>query len=269
MSEGLTRRAPRRSDEEKKDDSELMAPTNASASPTAKDSTQVPTSSSSKGKTMEDRTRIPSSAGIIFGYTFFLHFLTRFFSIETLQAWWHSMSTSAATSVRLLKESLAMFVPATVAGDTIKESTTSGYARTATILLVVFSLVYVFFVAPFRAGMWTGPRAARHRFHRYAGLLYLFMYTAAWVEYITDYDYFNEHSVLLRSIAINGRYSENKQRLSLCMSCLLFFSILFVLTLDLSHVCLFTCLLCFTFSPYICILFAYATAPQTDISCDI
>ncbi len=39
---------------------------------------------------------------------------------------------------------------------------------------VIGSIYYLLVVKPFRAGMWTGARAQRHRVHRYMGLLFLF-----------------------------------------------------------------------------------------------
>ena len=70
---------------------------------------------------------------------------------------------------------------------------------------LVGSLLYVLFVAPFRAGFWTGTRSSKHKMHRYMGLAYLLQYFAVWTNYLASYDS-TMTSYLSHFIALNGRF---------------------------------------------------------------
>jgi hypothetical protein len=78
------------------------------------------------------------------------------------------------------------------------------YAAFAVVAACVLSLLIVFIVAPFRAGVWTGKRATRHRIHRFMGLAYMFQYSMAWVEFLTNYEAATRSYVPL-FVAINGK----------------------------------------------------------------
>jgi hypothetical protein len=67
----------------------------------------------------------------------------------------------------------------------------------------IVSSLEMLFVAPFKAGMWTGQRAKRHVIHRYMGLLFLIQYSLAWVEFTTNYEGY-KHSYFPFAIALNG-----------------------------------------------------------------
>ena len=68
--------------------------------------------------------------------------------------------------------------------------------------------VLMLFVAPLKAGMWTGQRAKRHVAHRYMGLVFLIQYSLAWVEFATNYDSY-KNSYIPATIALNGTVVSN------------------------------------------------------------
>lgn len=73
---------------------------------------------------------------------------------------------------------------------------------------LVGSLLYVLFVAPLRAGFWTGSGSSKHKVHRYMGLAYLIQYFAAWTQYLANYES-AKGSYLPHFIALNGRSSRD------------------------------------------------------------
>lgn len=150
-------------------------------------------------KSLKERSQIPYSMYVIYGTIFALEFYGGVYRVETLQSWWRSMATSASTCVALLGYTRDLTKTA-VDGE---YQDWQEYAQTGVIFSLVLSLLYVFFVAPFRAGLWTGTKARRHKIHRYMGLMYLVQYTFAWVEYFTDYDNAAK-SFLPHFIALNG-----------------------------------------------------------------
>jgi hypothetical protein len=79
------------------------------------------------------------------------------------------------------------------------------FGQALVVIAVVGSMLHVFFVAPFRAGMWTGPRSRKAVVHRYMGLLFLIQYFLAWVEFLTDYER-ARYSFLPHAIALNGTF---------------------------------------------------------------
>jgi len=72
------------------------------------------------------------------------------------------------------------------------------------VVIVISSIYYLLMVKPFRAGMWTGTRANRHRIHRYMGLVFLLQYSFAWYEFISNYEGSGKTSFLPVSTALNG-----------------------------------------------------------------
>jgi hypothetical protein len=153
-------------------------------------------------KSLKERSQIPYSMYVIYGTIFALEFYGGVYRVETLQSWWRSMATSASTCVALLGYTRDLTKTA-VDGE---YQDWQEYAQTGVIFSLVLSLLYVFFVAPFRAGLWTGTKARRHKIHRYMGLMYLVQYTFSWVEYFTDYDNAAK-SFLPHFIALNGTYA--------------------------------------------------------------
>jgi hypothetical protein len=161
---------------------------------------------SSKGKTLQERGRIPYSFFVSFGGIFGLQYLSGMWSRETVESWYSSVVTSANTLKNLLgyTRDLTKDAIEEVSGDAPQHHWTE-YCRTAVIFLISLSLIYVFFVAPFMAGLWTGRKARRHKFHRYMGLAYLIQYTLAAVEFFTNYDAARS-SYLRATIAFTGTF---------------------------------------------------------------
>jgi hypothetical protein len=83
------------------------------------------------------------------------------------------------------------------------------------VVIVISSIYYLLMVKPFRAGMWTGTRANRHRIHRYMGLVFLLQYSFAWYEFISNYEGSGKTSYLPVSTALNG---EKEIRISFSLS---------------------------------------------------
>jgi hypothetical protein len=157
----------------------------------------VPTAAHSKGKSIAERSRIPNSFWITYGTICGLECWSGMWTMETLTRWWNSLCTSTRTLGRLAVET------ATQLG---RPSLHSGreLAQSVLILAICASLAYVFFIAPFRAGLWTGRKARRHIFHRYMGLSYLVHYVLAWIEFFTNYQSAGQHSYLCHIIAVMG-----------------------------------------------------------------
>jgi hypothetical protein len=112
------------------------------------------------------------------------------------------MKTSADTTVLFMGYSRDL-MQATAKGEI---SQPAELMKAAVVLALTLSLGYVFVWAPFQAGMWTGTKARKQKFHRYMGLLYLVMYFCAWVEFGTNYENGAQNSILPHFIAINGEW---------------------------------------------------------------
>jgi hypothetical protein len=173
-----------------------VPPTKAATNET--ESTAAPTKK--KQQTLAERNRIPPTfyltAAIIFGFQYF----GGVYSMDTFYSWKSSISTSYFTIIEKLAY-LKELMRATAAGE-VRES--KEYAVALITTLFCASIFYVLIWSPLRAGMWTGTRASRHKIHRYLGLLYLIQYTAAWTEFLTDYEN-GMNTYLPHFIAINGR----------------------------------------------------------------
>jgi hypothetical protein len=78
------------------------------------------------------------------------------------------------------------------------------YGQTAVVVAATCAMSYVLLWRPFRAGLWTGRRARRHKFHRYMGLAYLVQYFCAWIEFFVHYERGGATSYLPHFIAVNG-----------------------------------------------------------------
>ncbi len=152
-------------------------------------------------KTLEDRKRIPSSAFVSWGLIFSLQYFSGMWSVHTLQSWWASMKSSTETVNNLL----LYFRDLTKSFFAGELQTWKEFGQALVVIAVVGSMLHVFFVAPFRAGMWTGPRSRKAVVHRYMGLLFLIQYFLAWVEFLTDYER-ARYSFLPHAIALNGTF---------------------------------------------------------------
>lgn len=159
--------------------------------------------SSRERKSLQDRSKIPYSMYVIYGSIFGLEYSSGMWTTKTLTSWYASMTESAATFYEWMGYTRDLTQSA-VEGEyhPWKE-----YAKTGVIFLFGLSLFYVFIVAPLMAGFWTGPKTRKHKFHRYAGLLYLVQYFFAWVEYMTNYTDGAAASYLPHFIAFNGTSS--------------------------------------------------------------
>jgi len=157
---------------------------------------------SSRGKSLRDRSRIPASAYVTFGSILMLQYCSGVWAPETLKSYYSSVTISVETLGELL--GYTRDLTRTAIDGEYREWTE--YAKTATTVTVIFSLVYVFFLAPLRAGLWTGSRARKHIFHRYMGLLFLAQYFLAWIEIATNYEGGAESSFLPHFISVNGMF---------------------------------------------------------------
>jgi len=171
--------------------------------------------SDTKGKSLEDRSKIPVSLYVTLTVVFGFQHFAGIWRPETVRSFLESVRTSNATIRggleywRDLCKSLATEDSSSTASTTISRRDgdegrqTEDYVRAAMIFLSVASLAYVFVIAPFRAGLWTGPRARKHKLHRYMGLSFMALYTLTWVEFFTNYEA-AEVSVIPHVVALNG-----------------------------------------------------------------
>ena len=167
----------------------------------------VPTAANSKGKTLKERSEIPYSFYVTFGTIISLQFFGGLYGTATLRSWYTSLYESIITLVQLVRYSQTIIrsPPSWSATATTAATTTwNEYLFVLTIwAVVILPLVYVFFIAPFGAGFWTGRRSNRHMFHRYMGLCYLVHYVLAWIEFFTN-PKSSQTSYLCHIIAVMG-----------------------------------------------------------------
>lgn len=157
----------------------------------------------SKGKSLKERGQIPNSFYVTLATIFGLQYFSGLWCVATLERWYASLEESARTAATLLgyTRDLAQIA----VSDQADSITAKEYARTGAMALFSLSLLYVFVVAPAKAGFWTGRKARRHRIHRYMGISYLVHYTLAWIEFFTNYET-SRTSYLVHIIALNGTY---------------------------------------------------------------
>jgi hypothetical protein len=174
----------------------------------------VPTAANSKGKSLKERSQIPYSFYITFSTILSLQYCSGLYTYSAIQSWYNSLSQSTYTMIDLLSYSRNVFLslPGLSSIITTSDSTndSSGpitqmeYIFVITIwTVVILPLFYVFFIAPFRAGFWTGRKSKRHVFHRYMGLCYLIHYVLAWIEFFTNPSS-SKTSYLCHIIAVMG-----------------------------------------------------------------
>lgn len=165
-----------------------------------------------KMRSLKDRSYIPNSFYIILGTIIGLEYFSGMYCMSTIESYKNTITNSviAIRNMMTYTKDLSM----TIFDD--KDSTaairidsngvtnlTMEYAKVGIIISFCVSLFYIFFLAPFRAGFWTGPRTRKAKLHRYMGLLYLVHYVLAWVEFCTNYDPYRP-SYLCHFIAVNG-----------------------------------------------------------------
>ena len=176
--------------------------------------TSVPTAANSKGKSLKERSEIPYSFYITFGTIISLQYFGGLYSDSAmLRSWYTSLYQSIITLTELVRYSQVILLsPPLSSSPTTTTSTTTTtistwkeYTFVLTIwCVVILPLVYVFFVAPFFAGFWTGRKSKRHVFHRYMGLCYLIHYVLAWIEFFTNPGS-SKTSYLCHIIAVMGK----------------------------------------------------------------
>jgi hypothetical protein len=189
-----------------------------------KDSTSgtatVPTAANSKGKSLKERSQIPYSFYVTFGTILSLQYGGGLYTYTTLQSWYQSLLQSIYTMIDLLHYSRTVFASllssfirttgTTVLSNNnsttnIPQITTMEYIFVVTLwIVVILPLLYVFFIAPYRAGFWTGRKSTRHVFHRYMGLCYLIHYVLAWIEFF-NHTSTSKTSYLCHIIAVMGK----------------------------------------------------------------
>jgi hypothetical protein len=172
---------------------------------------KVPTAANSKGKSLKDRSQIPYSFYITFGTIIGLQYFGGLYQYTTLQSWYQSIHVSIRQMIELLHYTQTVLLsPPTLTSTTSAAATITTVATTWTEYIfvmtiwcaVIVPLTYVFLIAPYRAGFWTGRKSKRHVFHRYMGLSYLLHYVMAWIEFGTQST--SKTSYLCHIIAVMG-----------------------------------------------------------------
>ena len=158
-------------------------------------------SPSISNKTLASRSKVPFSMYIIVFVIFGSQNSGGVYTSEVFQSVIHSLKTSAV-ALATYCEYLRDLTKAVATGRTTEphEVITSAFA-TAFASAVLYILLYI----PFRAGMWTGQRARRHKVHRYMGLSFLILYFAAWIEFFANYENGGKDSYLAHFISLNGK----------------------------------------------------------------
>jgi hypothetical protein len=148
-------------------------------------------------KTLQDRKRIPFSIYLTVIVCLLLQFAAGVWDASTLVLWKDSMCMAWG---KFLQHVYYLGKPPS--STTTTTSAQREYAQTVVLACLTLSVVYVFFLAPLKAGLWTGQRAKRHLVHRYGGLTYMLQYAAAWLEFGSQY---NPSSNITHFISINGK----------------------------------------------------------------
>jgi hypothetical protein len=156
-------------------------------------------------RTLADRSTIPPTAYLCLCIVTGLQVSGGLWTFNALLDWIHSVTVASLAFSDWCKHVLLFCIP--FLSNPISHAQTVARVETFYVistLLIATSVLMVFFIAPFRAGFWTGTRSHRHQFHRYAGLLYLIQYVLAWIEYLTHYHDTAPTSYLPHTIAVNG-----------------------------------------------------------------
>jgi len=122
------------------------------------------------------------------------------YKLETLQSLCSSFATSSRTIFDYL-DYLKVLMNSAYKGE-LRDA--KQYIVAAIVTAVVLSLVTIFFFIPFRAGVWTGQRATKHKVHRYMGLCFLIQYALVWVEFLTNDIGTGKLGFIPHTMALNG-----------------------------------------------------------------
>lgn len=173
-----------------------------------KTTTSIPTAANSKGKSLKERSTIPYSFYVTFGTIIGLQYFGGLYdTTATVRSWYSSLYQSIITLLQLVQYSRTILLSPPSSSTTTTASSTTTWKEFIFVLtlwgVVILPLIYVFFIAPFRAGFWTGRKSSRHMFHRYMGLCYLLHYVLAWIEFFTN-PASSKTSYLCHIIAVMG-----------------------------------------------------------------
>ena len=185
--------------------SDESGPTPATNSSGVKDNKSMPTEvieqqPRKRMESLRDRGKIPNSFYVSIVCIGLLQGCSGMYKLETLQRWWSSVVTSIkkCNSIMEYERDLMKSIFTGELRDPME------YLQAGVVTLLVGSILWVLIVIPFKAGLWTGQRASRHKMHRYMGLCFLLQYVLSWVEFITNYHGVGEYSVLPHAVALNG-----------------------------------------------------------------
>ena len=156
-----------------------------------------------KTLSLKERSRIPYSFYVSVSSTILLQYCSGMWAWDTLNALLKSYTDSAKAAGNLVVQTYKTLSNPTDAKEV---------AQTLVVLACVLSVGYVFIVAPARAGLWTMPKARKHKTHRYMGLFFLIQYSLAWVEFATNYVGANGMagiSYIPHAVALNGKLDSN------------------------------------------------------------
>jgi hypothetical protein len=159
--------------------------------------------SSATTKSLEERSAVPASLYVTVASVLLMQLSAGVWTGAALRRWCASVAASAGAvgAVPARLRDLVIRIVSPEDGATRPDAGT--FLGAALAAAAAASVLYVFVLAPLRAGLWTGPRARRHKLHRYMGLLYLIQYALACIEYFFSYDD-AKNSLLLHTITLNG-----------------------------------------------------------------
>ena len=157
-----------------------------------------------KRKSLEERKRVPLSIYITATLAFLLQYTAGLVNLSSLHRWIQCMKSASSKTGEFVANTVDL-VQSALKGE-ISEPV--HLAKAAVAMALFLPLGYVFFWAPFRAGLWTGTKARRHKVHRYMGLLFMVQYFFAWVNFGSNYEGGADSSILPHSIAVNGKLGQ-------------------------------------------------------------
>lgn len=153
-----------------------------------------------KMESLRDRGKIPNSFYVSVICIGLLQGCSGMYKLGTVQSWWSSVITSLRKCSDIMEYERDL-MKSIFTGD-LREP--REYMQAGIVTFLVGSIFWVLIGIPFKAGLWTGQRATRHKIHRYMGLCFLLQYVLSWVEFITNYHGAGEYSVLPHAVALNG-----------------------------------------------------------------
>lgn len=166
-------------------------------------STSASTSVRKRPESLKERGRIPNSFYITMTCIVLLEGCSGMYKLDTIKSWWSSISTSARTVYDHL-DYLKMLMQSAFDGE-LREP--KEYVVATVTTAVAASLIGIFIYSPFRAGVWTGRRASKHKIHRYMGLIFLIQYGLVWVEFLTKNGGSGSLGFLPHALALNGTFT--------------------------------------------------------------